>query len=68
MRRGKVRDDQRSGVQRRVIERQNRYVPGSKALARYLDDIVAWGDENPTVPARFRSRSQTPNRSVYAQP
>ncbi|MEW1700723.1 hypothetical protein [Streptomyces sp. NPDC091278] len=54
-------------MQRRVIERQNRYVPGSKALARYLDDIVAW-DENPTVPARFRSRSQTPNRSVYAQP
>ncbi|MFD4320474.1 hypothetical protein [Streptomyces sp. NPDC058548] len=53
MRRGKVRDDQRSGAPRHVIERQNRYVPGSKALARYLDDIVAW-DENPTVPARFR--------------
>ncbi|MER7952373.1 hypothetical protein ABTY59_33775 [Streptomyces sp. NPDC096079] len=53
MRRGKVRDDQRSKVPRHVIERQNRYVPGSKALARYLDDIVAW-DENPTLPARFR--------------
>ncbi|MET9676437.1 hypothetical protein ABZY68_25580 [Streptomyces sp. NPDC006482] len=54
MRRGKVRDDQRSGAPRHVIERQNRYVPGSKALARYLDDIVAW-DENPTLPARFRT-------------
>lgn len=53
MRRGKVRDDQRAGVARHVIERQNRYVPGSKALARYLDDLVAW-EENPTIPARFR--------------
>ncbi|MGC0379791.1 hypothetical protein RKD33_000007 [Streptomyces sp. SAI-129] len=53
MRRGKVRHDQRQGEPRHVIERHNRYVPGSKALARYLDDIVAW-DQNPTLPARFR--------------
>ncbi|MFJ5548580.1 hypothetical protein [Streptomyces sp. NPDC093225] len=53
MRRGKVRADQRAGAPRHVIERQNRYAPGSRALARYLDDLVAW-DENPTVPARFR--------------
>ncbi|MFF0430327.1 hypothetical protein ACFYUJ_38945 [Streptomyces sp. NPDC004520] len=57
MRRGKVREDQRAGVARHVIERQNRYVPGSRALARYLDDIVAW-DENPTLPARFRPASK----------
>ncbi|MEU4359415.1 hypothetical protein [Streptomyces virginiae] len=53
MRRGKVRHDQRQGTPRHVIERQNRYVPGSRALARYLDDLVAW-QENPTVPLRFR--------------
>ncbi|MGW3038162.1 hypothetical protein ACWDCB_44140 [Streptomyces sp. NPDC001178] len=31
-----------------MIEAQCRYVPGSKALARYLDDLVPWQD-NPTV-------------------
>ncbi|MFD5372545.1 hypothetical protein [Streptomyces sp. NPDC127103] len=62
MRRGKVREDQRGGAPRHVIERQNRYVPGSNALARYLDDIVAW-DENPTLPARFRRATPDPVRS-----
>ncbi|MFD8146095.1 hypothetical protein [Streptomyces sp. NPDC059708] len=53
MRRGKVRDDQHNGIPRHVIERQNRYAPGSPALARYLEDLVAW-DDVPTMPARFR--------------
>lgn len=62
MRRGKVRHDQRQKVARHVIERQNRYVPGSKALARYLDDLVAW-DENPTIPNRFRRTVTGTSRS-----
>ncbi|MFB7031006.1 MULTISPECIES: hypothetical protein [unclassified Streptomyces] len=53
MRRGKVRADQRRGIPRHIIERQSRYVPGSRALARYLDDLVAWA-ENPDLPARLR--------------
>ncbi|MCX5199703.1 hypothetical protein OOK31_38500 [Streptomyces sp. NBC_00249] len=53
MRRGPVRHDQRAGVSRDVIERQYRYTPGSRALARYLDDLVAWSS-NPTVPTRYR--------------
>ncbi|MFF5808252.1 hypothetical protein [Streptomyces sp. NPDC012746] len=53
MRRGQVRHLQRLGTPRHVIERQLRYVPGSKALARYEDGTVAMA-ENPTVPARLR--------------
>ncbi|MFE3557346.1 hypothetical protein ACFXKW_21125 [Streptomyces sp. NPDC059193] len=55
MRRGKVRHDQQRGTPRHIIERQNRYVPGSKALARYLDDLVAW-EQNPTLPDRLTAR------------
>lgn len=51
MRRGHVRHLQRLRVPRHVIEQQARYVPGSTALARYLDDLVAW-DDNPTVTMR----------------
>ncbi|MFJ8166530.1 hypothetical protein ACIRBY_37200 [Streptomyces sp. NPDC096136] len=55
MRRGKVRDDQRRRIPRHIIERQNRYTAGSRALARYLDDLVAW-DDVPTLPERLRRR------------
>ncbi|WP_329151185.1 hypothetical protein OG275_38185 (plasmid) [Streptomyces niveus] len=53
MRRGRIRHWQRRGVPRHVMERQARYAPGSKALARYLDDAVAWG-EHPDMPAGLR--------------
>lgn len=52
MRRGHVRHLQRLGTPRHIIEAQCRYVPGSKALARYLDEAVPWL-ENPTL--RMRS-------------
>ncbi|MEU1133354.1 hypothetical protein ABZ383_26455 [Streptomyces sp. NPDC005900] len=51
MRRGHVRHLQRLRVPRHIIEAQCRYVHGSKALARYLDDKVPWQD-NPTVAMR----------------
>lgn len=54
MRRGQVRHMQRQGIPRHIIEMHARYVPGSRALARYLEDLVAWKD-NPTVPRRERS-------------
>lgn len=50
MRRGWVRHAQRRGTRRDIIERHARYAPGSKALARYLLDLVDW-DDNPTAPA-----------------
>lgn len=53
MRRGRIRQMQRRGTPRHVMERQARYAPGSKALARYLDDMVAWS-EHPDVPADRR--------------
>ncbi|MEV0012871.1 hypothetical protein [Streptomyces sp. NPDC047973] len=53
MRRGRIRHWQRRGVPRHVMERQARYAPGSKALARYLDDTVAWA-EHPDMPAGLR--------------
>ncbi|MFJ2110775.1 hypothetical protein ACIOEX_02410 [Streptomyces sp. NPDC087850] len=56
MRRGYVRHMQREGEPRHVIERQARYRPGSAALNRYLDDLVAWS-ENPTIPRRLRHRT-----------
>ncbi|GAA3800868.1 hypothetical protein GCM10022403_038920 [Streptomyces coacervatus] len=43
-----------------MIEAQCRYVPGSKALARYLDDLVPWQD-NPTVLMR-RAAARPPGR------
>ncbi|GAA3800908.1 site-specific integrase [Streptomyces coacervatus] len=60
MRRGHVRHLQRIGTPRHVIEAQCRYVPGSKALARYLDDLVPWQD-NPTVLMR-RAAARPPGR------
>ncbi|MER5915871.1 hypothetical protein ABT124_37020 [Streptomyces sp. NPDC001982] len=51
MRRGHVRHLQRLGTPRHIIEAQCRYVPGSKALARYLDEKVPWQD-NPTMAMR----------------
>ncbi|MGW1839618.1 hypothetical protein [Streptomyces sp. NPDC002067] len=50
MRRGQVRDQQRRRVPRHIIEKQLRYVPGSRALARYEVDLLPWED-NPTGPA-----------------
>ncbi|WP_328406451.1 hypothetical protein OHS70_38515 (plasmid) [Streptomyces sp. NBC_00390] len=51
MRRGHVRHLQKLGTPRHIIETHCRYVPGSKALARYLDDTLPWQD-NPTVAMR----------------
>ena len=48
-RRGQARHLQRLGVPRHLIERQLRYVPGSTALARYLDPMVP-DEDNPTRP------------------
>ncbi|MEU1121839.1 MULTISPECIES: hypothetical protein [unclassified Streptomyces] len=53
MRRGQVRDQQRRGVPRHLIEQQCRYRPGSRALDRYLDPGMPWAD-NPTRPRRRR--------------
>ena len=55
MRRGHVRHLQRLGTPRHVIEAQTRYVSGSEALARYLDETVPWAD-NPTVAMRWAVR------------
>ncbi|MFI9041620.1 hypothetical protein [Streptomyces sp. NPDC053726] len=51
MRRGLVRHLERMGMPRHVIERACRFVPGSKALARYGIDLLPWAD-NPTVHMR----------------
>ncbi|WP_033287056.1 hypothetical protein [Streptomyces sp. NRRL F-525] len=59
MRRGHVRHLQRIGTPRHIIEAQCRYVPGSKALARYLDERVPWA-ENPTVAMRRQARRPSP--------
>lgn len=56
MRRGHVRHLQRLGVPRHIIEIHCRYVPGFKALARYLDDTLPWAD-NPTVLMRQTGRA-----------
>ncbi|MFD4021198.1 site-specific integrase [Streptomyces sindenensis] len=56
MRRGRLRHWQRRGVPRHVAERQARYAPGSKAIARYWDDTVAWS-EHPDMPAGLRAPS-----------
>ncbi|TDT93295.1 hypothetical protein EDD99_8104 [Streptomyces sp. 846.5] len=42
MRRGNLRALQRRGVPREAIEQHGRYVPGSRALARYLDEEIDW--------------------------
>ncbi|MGW2724904.1 hypothetical protein [Streptomyces sp. NPDC001492] len=55
MRRGPIQDAQQRGVPRDVVERQYRYAPGSKALARYYDERVPWQD-NPTVIMRATTR------------
>ncbi|WP_328406455.1 hypothetical protein OHS70_38525 (plasmid) [Streptomyces sp. NBC_00390] len=57
MRRGQVRHLQRLGVPRHIIETHCRYVPGSKALARYLDDALPWQD-NPTLAMRRRAAAR----------
>ena len=44
-----------------MIEAQCRYVPGSKALARYLDDLVPWQD-NLTVLMRRAAAAVSPRR------
>ncbi|MFJ2885485.1 hypothetical protein ACIO53_05555 [Streptomyces sp. NPDC087305] len=59
MRRGHVRHLQRIGTPRHIIEAQRRYAPGSKALARYLDERVPWA-ENPTVAMRRQARRPNP--------
>ncbi|ONI48517.1 hypothetical protein [Streptomyces sp. IB2014 011-1] len=53
MRRGRLRHWQRAGTPRHVMERGARYAPGSKALARYLDDQIAW-TEHPDMPRGLR--------------
>ncbi|MGW3091724.1 hypothetical protein [Streptomyces sp. NPDC001108] len=50
MRRGRIRSWQRSGVPRHVMERGARFAPGSRAMARYEDDLISWG-EHPDLPA-----------------
>ncbi|WP_433860352.1 hypothetical protein [Streptomyces kronopolitis] len=55
MRRGLVRHLERIGMPRHVIERAARFVPGSKALARYGLDLLPWAD-NPTVHMRASLR------------
>ncbi|GGX36499.1 hypothetical protein [Streptomyces chryseus] len=59
-RRGPVRHLQRLKVPRHLIEQQFRYVAGSQALARYLDDMVPW-DDNPTVTIRTAAARATPS-------
>ncbi|MFE7664721.1 site-specific integrase [Streptomyces celluloflavus] len=48
MRRGQVRDQVRRRIPLHITEAQLRYVAGSKALARYRDDLLPW-DDNPTL-------------------
>ncbi|MFE7194482.1 hypothetical protein [Kitasatospora sp. NPDC057541] len=48
MRRGPIREMQRNGAHRDTIEQHARYRPGSRALARYLDDVPDW-TRNPTT-------------------
>ncbi|WP_335983067.1 hypothetical protein [Streptomyces sp. CA2R106] len=55
MRRGLIRHLERMGMPRHVIERSCRFVPGSKALARYGIDLLPWAD-NPTVHMRASLR------------
>lgn len=57
MRRGCVRHLQRLKAPRHVIESHARYVPGSRALARYLDDLVPW-DDNATVTMRLAAHAR----------
>ncbi|MFJ2193106.1 hypothetical protein ACIOJE_35055 [Kitasatospora sp. NPDC087861] len=52
MRRGLIREMQRRGVVRTVIEQHARYRPGSRALDRYLSDLPDWAD-NPTALVRL---------------
>ena len=52
MRRGCVRAMQRHKIPRAMIEQQARYVAGSRALDRYLDDLPDWAD-NPTAVMRL---------------
>ncbi|WP_329468686.1 hypothetical protein [Streptomyces sp. NBC_01431] len=51
MRRGRVRHLQHTGAPVHIIERQCRYARGSRALARYLDPLIAWAD-HPDRPGR----------------
>ncbi|MGW2793601.1 hypothetical protein ACWC9H_27230 [Streptomyces sp. NPDC001251] len=51
MRRGRVQDYQQRGTPAHVIERLCRYARGSRALARYLDPLIAWA-EHPDRPGR----------------
>ncbi|GAA2621857.1 hypothetical protein Stube_13400 [Streptomyces tubercidicus] len=66
-RRGHVRHLQRLGVPRHIIEQQCRYVPGSKALARYLDDALPWQD-NPTLAMRRRAATRAPQLLRAGEP
>ncbi|SEF16405.1 hypothetical protein SAMN05428942_7265 [Streptomyces sp. 2112.2] len=50
MRRGQNRHQARRRVPQHITEMHLRYVPGSRAAARYREDLVDW-DDNPTIPA-----------------
>ncbi|WP_125264857.1 hypothetical protein [Streptomyces alboflavus] len=63
MRRGHVRHLQKIGTPRHIIEAQCRYVYGSSALARYLDERVPWA-ENPTVLMRRAARAAPRERPL----
>ncbi|MFF4291020.1 hypothetical protein ACFY0R_37855 [Streptomyces sp. NPDC001633] len=59
MRRGQNRELARRRVPLHIREQHLRYVPGSRAVARYGVDLVDW-DDNPTIPAAAGPRREVP--------